>query len=135
VGLSNIIAIAATWHDSMVLRSDGTVVCWGDADFGETTTPVGLDHVVAISMGQNHCMALKFDLNAIRIENGEQGPGIRFNTFPGLPYTVEYSRELSSGGWLPLPSGSVQGTGTDVLVTDSSGPQGAPRFYRVKRPQ
>jgi hypothetical protein len=132
-GLSNVIAVAAGWHDSLVLRSDGTVFGWGDKDFGETNVPAALSNVVAISLAQNYCMALTVDLKTIFIEPGGQGPRIRFHTFPGQLYTVEYSPDMHDGAWVPLPNGNAQGTGEDVSVTDSNAAEGAARFYRVKR--
>jgi hypothetical protein len=132
-GLSNAIAVAAGWHDSVVLRADGTLFGWGDRDFGETNPPAGLSNVVAISLAQNYCMALTVDLKNIAIERGDDGPRIRFHTFPGLPYTVEYAPSANAGGWTELNGGTFAGTGGDVSVMDGDLPAGATRFYRVRR--
>ncbi len=59
--LTNAIAIAAGgWHD-VALRSDGTVVAWGDDTFGQTDLPDGLTNVIAIASGDWHSLALKAD--------------------------------------------------------------------------
>ncbi|MCX6882889.1 MAG: hypothetical protein NTV12_10360, partial [Verrucomicrobia bacterium] len=50
-GLSSVVAIAAGLYDSMALKSDGTVVAWGNNGNGQTTVPPGLSDVVAISAG------------------------------------------------------------------------------------
>jgi len=59
-GLSgNVVAIAAGAAHCVVLKTDGTVVVWGDNTYGETNIPTGLNHVVAIAQGStaDHVMA------------------------------------------------------------------------------
>jgi len=67
-GLSNIVAIAAGNAHCLALRTDHTVVAWGDRNngvnnpqFGQTDVPAGLTNVVAISACGNTSMALKGD--------------------------------------------------------------------------
>ena len=43
------------------MKSDGTVVAWGNNDFGQTDVPAGLTGVIAISAGSFHNLALKGD--------------------------------------------------------------------------
>ncbi|HEY5041374.1 MAG TPA: hypothetical protein VIK53_05170, partial [Verrucomicrobiae bacterium] len=50
-GLSNVQGVAAGWAHSVALKKDGTVVCWGDNNYGESTVPAGLSNVVAIAAG------------------------------------------------------------------------------------
>jgi len=51
---------AGTWHSLGVL-SNGTVVAWGENNFGESTAPNGLSGVVAVAGGDGHSLALKSD--------------------------------------------------------------------------
>lgn len=61
VGLDDAVAIAAgRWH-RLALKSDGTVVAWGNNDSGQCDVPAGLSGVVAISAGSYHSLALKGD--------------------------------------------------------------------------
>src|SRR6202008_4371632 len=46
---------------SIALRTDGTVVGWGDNLYGRCTPPPGLSNVVAVSAGSSHNLVLKSD--------------------------------------------------------------------------
>ena len=70
IGLSNVVAIAAgggvprglsfsgPTSYSLALKDDGTVVAWGNDDYGQTDVPRGLSNVVAIAAGNSHSLAL-----------------------------------------------------------------------------
>ena len=58
-GLTNVTAIAGGSYHSLALRSDGTVVAWGDNFYGQTNVPVGLTNVTAIAAGYSHSLALR----------------------------------------------------------------------------
>ncbi|MBC7796356.1 MAG: carboxypeptidase regulatory-like domain-containing protein [Pyrinomonadaceae bacterium] len=71
-GLTNVVAIAAGFRQSMALKSDGTVWVWGDNTNGAIgngttgglmTAPMKADiaNVVQITAGANHCVAVKSD--------------------------------------------------------------------------
>lgn len=61
VVLRGIVAVAAGGAHSVALKSDGTVVAWGNSYLGRTTIPVGLSGVTAIAAGALHTVALKRD--------------------------------------------------------------------------
>jgi hypothetical protein len=60
-GLSGVVAIAAGRDHSLALKSDGTVVAWGNNTSGQSTVPGGLNGVLAIAAGFDHSLALKSD--------------------------------------------------------------------------
>ena len=60
VGLSNVVAVAAGVSNSLALKSDGTVVAWGDNSYGLNVTG-GLSNVVAVAAGVSNSLALKND--------------------------------------------------------------------------
>ncbi|MBI5383104.1 MAG: hypothetical protein HZA90_00300 [Verrucomicrobia bacterium] len=64
-GLTNIMAVAASPFDSgaqsLALRSNGTVVAWGNNFYGHTNVPGSATNVVAVAAGGRHSIALKRD--------------------------------------------------------------------------
>ena len=51
-GLTNVVAIADSYAHALALKSDGTVVAWGQNPAGECSVPSGLSNVVAIAAGR-----------------------------------------------------------------------------------
>jgi hypothetical protein len=60
-GLSGVHAIAAGYWHTVALKSDGTVVAWGNSANGQTDVSAGLRGVRAIAAGFLHTVALKRD--------------------------------------------------------------------------
>ena len=58
-GLTNAISVAAGFSHSLALKTDGTVLAWGDNTYGQTNVPSGLNSVIAIAGGYQHSLALK----------------------------------------------------------------------------
>jgi hypothetical protein len=59
--LANVTAIAGGANHSVALKSDGTVVCWGDNSQGQSTVPANLTNVVSISAGDNFTLVRRAD--------------------------------------------------------------------------
>jgi alpha-tubulin suppressor-like RCC1 family protein len=51
-----VVAIAAGGYHSLALKSDGTVVAWGD--YGQSTVPWTLTGVTRIGAGDNESLAI-----------------------------------------------------------------------------
>ena len=84
-GLNNVIQIDAGNYYSAALKSDGTVVAWGNNNLGETQVPADLTDVVEIACGGYHMLALKNDGSVVAWganDNGQTG-------IPGGLSTVE----------------------------------------------
>lgn len=60
-GLSGVVAIAAGYNHNLALKNDGTVVAWGNNNYGQLDVPANLTGVTAIAAGAGHSLALKND--------------------------------------------------------------------------
>ena len=132
VGLSNVVVIAAGGFNSLALKTDGTIVSWGYL----TNAPAGLSNVVAIATGYGlsppRSFAIWVNLRIASIALNGQAASLRFSTFSGRHYSVEYSPDLGPGSWLALPGGDVQGNWPEALVRDPNLGGALTRFYRFK---
>lgn len=73
-GLMGVQALAAGDQHALALRSDGTVVAWGNHAAGQIAVPVGLGEVVAIAAGGNASGAVLRD-GTVRLW-GESSAGV-----------------------------------------------------------
>ena len=73
-GLSNVVAVAGGYWQSLALKSDGTVaVVWGNKPASQTNLPPGLNNVAAISAGGSHSLALQSDGTVVGWGNNSSG--------------------------------------------------------------
>ena len=73
-GLSNVVAVAGGYWQSLALKSGGTVaVVWGDKPGNQTNLPPGLSNVVAITAGGSHSLALQSDGTVVAWGNNSAG--------------------------------------------------------------
>ena len=100
-GLSDVTAIAAGDRISLALRSNGTVVGWGENWGGAATPPAGLSGVVAIAAGNNHGLALKSDGTVVgwgRNDEGQAAPPGDMTGVVAIAARNNYSLALMAGG-------------------------------------
>jgi hypothetical protein len=84
-------AIAAGDQHALALKSDGTVVAWGNNNFGQITVPAGLADVVAIAAGGHVSGAVRRDGTVVLWGDGTGGV-----TSP--PAGLTGVRQLALGG-------------------------------------
>jgi len=117
---TNVIAISVgAWH-TLALRSDGIIVGWGEGDSGELSTPIGLTNVVAISAGTYESLAIAVPLSISSLGVTGSTSAIGFHTFFGRKYSIEHTRNLTPANWQPVTAGTVDGSGGQMTVVDSS---------------
>jgi hypothetical protein len=60
-GLNNVVTIASGNSHHLALNDDGTVIAWGNNNWGQIDVPSGLRRVIAIAAGGGHSLALQSD--------------------------------------------------------------------------
>lgn len=91
MGLINVRSIAAGEIHAVALKSDGSVVSWGDDFYGQSAVPAGLGTVVEIAAGRNVSGAVKAD-GTIRLWGDSTSPVIT-----SLPANLTGIRKLALG--------------------------------------
>jgi len=126
-------AIAAGYLHSIALRSNRTLVVWGDNTYGQTNAPAYLTNAVAIAARDGRSFAITIDLKLLSLEAQGADALLRFRGFAGRQYAVEYLTDLRSNNWNELPPGVFPGNGADAVVVDANALAFEKRFYRVKQ--
>ena len=72
-GLSNVVVVCCGSGHTAAVRADGTVVCWGNNDYGQCNVPVVLDSVVMLSCGGDHTAAVRADGSVVCWGRNEHG--------------------------------------------------------------
>jgi alpha-tubulin suppressor-like RCC1 family protein len=76
------------------LRSDGTVLAWGDSFYGQTAVPAGLNDAIAISAGPLHSLALRS--NGTVVAWGQYGGNASVRQ-AGVPAGLTNVRAIAAG--------------------------------------
>jgi alpha-tubulin suppressor-like RCC1 family protein len=74
-GLKGIVGFAFGNYQGtgLAVKSDGTVLAWGDNSYGRTNIPAGLNHVIAVDANYSHCLALRDDGTVVAWGGNEGG--------------------------------------------------------------
>jgi Regulator of chromosome condensation (RCC1) repeat/Fibronectin type III domain len=92
--LTGAVSIAAGYTHSFALKSDGTVIGWGDSYY--STPPGGVNGVVAIAAGLFHSLALKGDGTIIGW--GDSAPPAGLSNVVAVAAGYNFSLALKSDG-------------------------------------
>jgi hypothetical protein len=95
--------------------------------------PAGVGNITAIVGGADFSLALRSDFRITTIQPSAQGPKLKFQTFAGRQYSVEYSTNLSASNWAFVPGSGVNGSGQEASVTDTNSLLPSKRFYRARQ--
>jgi alpha-tubulin suppressor-like RCC1 family protein len=117
-GLSNAVAVASGAYHNLVLRSDGTVIAWGNNVYNQTNVPVGLTNVAAVASGDYHCLALRSDGTVVAwgstnyvIQDGRTNYGVNNFGQSSVPSNLSNVVAVAGGG---LHSLALRADGTLV---------------------
>jgi transcriptional regulator of NAD metabolism len=100
-GLSGVTSIAAGTGHNLALKSDGTVVAWGDNSSGQINVPAGLSGVTSIAAGSAHSLALKSDGTVVAWGNNSTGQinvPVGLSGVTAIAAGVAHSMALTGGG-------------------------------------
>ncbi len=99
--LTNAVSVAAGAGHSLALRTDGTVVGWGDNSDGQASPPAGLSNVVAIAVGDSHSLALKTDGTVVgwgSDSSGQRSPPLGTTNVAAIAAGSRHSLALRADG-------------------------------------
>ena len=112
-GLSGVVAVAAGNYHSLALKADGTVVAWGDNEYGQSAT-TGLRGAVAVSDGHVHSLAVVAVPPTVSNLSPASGPaagggtvvitgsrftrvsGVSFGSKPASAFTVDSDTQITA---------------------------------------
>ncbi len=90
INATGVVQIACGGFHNLALRSDGTVVAWGQNGAGQTNVPAGLNGIAQVSGGWMHSLALKADGTVLGWGRGNSG---ETNVPPDLSNVVQIAAD------------------------------------------
>jgi M6 family metalloprotease-like protein len=91
MNLTNVTGVAAGDYHALALKTDGTVVSWGDTAYGQTTVPANLGAVTQIAATRNISGAVRSD-GTVRVWGDSTSPIVT-----ALPVGLSGVRQLALG--------------------------------------
>jgi alpha-tubulin suppressor-like RCC1 family protein len=120
-GLSGVVKVSAGLDFIVALKSNGSVVAWGNNSLGKIDVPEDLTNVIDIECGFDYTLAMKSD-STIVIWGGPYLTGEKFtSTYDNSLYAVVDAGESSSAIWDSLSSDIRTFSDRGVKVSTRSG--------------
>jgi hypothetical protein len=82
--------VASVYSHGVMVKNDGTVVCWGDNSYDKATPPEGVSDVVSAQAGNNYSYALKTDGTVVAW-------GRNYNSALNVPTDLDDAIQISVG--------------------------------------
>ena len=114
VAQAGVIAIAAGASHSVAVKEDGSVVAWGNNEYGQTTVPPEADSgVIAVAAGTYHTLALKIDGTVVAWGTSDFGHENTVGNFgqTNIPTGLKRVTAIAAGGFHSVV---LIGTGLDL---------------------
>jgi hypothetical protein len=125
------IAAGGGYYHTVALKTDGSVIAWGDNEYGQTTVPAGLNEVSAIAAGGAHAVALLGKVVALQARRIGNELTLAWPT-NAVGFTLQSTLDLSRPAtWVDFTTAPTL-LGGRWAVTDIF--SGAARFYRLRKP-
>ena len=120
---------------TVVLKTDGTVLAWGEDKYGEATVPAGLPKVTAIAAGGFQTSVLIAEpqppitllASSLAVDGSLR---MKLTSAPGRTYLMQTSVDLQD--WTPMES--LVDTDGSVIFTKPRPGGETVRFYRAVLP-
>ncbi|PKM87338.1 MAG: hypothetical protein CVU87_09770 [Firmicutes bacterium HGW-Firmicutes-12] len=95
-GLSSVQDIAVGYAFTVALKTDGSIVVWGDDEYGQcSNAPTGLTGIKAIAAGENHVLALKEDGTVVSWGDNRNGQC-------DIPVGLTEVKSIAAGGFCSM---------------------------------
>jgi len=112
---------------SLAVKTNGTVVGWGNNTAGQSTPPIGLTNVIAVAAGDSQSLALKSDGSLWawgQNDHGQVGDGTRSNKFAPTRISAERDwQSIEAGAFNSFAlkkDGTIWGWGLDPITGGNS---------------
>jgi hypothetical protein len=125
-------AIAAGEHHTVALKTNGTVVAWGQNNYGQTNVPAGLSAATAIAAGAYHTVALVGTAPQPRLTIIRSGANVIL-TWPtdAAGFTLQSTTNLVPPAvWSTNSPAPVVVNGQNAVTNPVSGTK---KFYRLSQ--
>jgi hypothetical protein len=114
--LTNAVAIAVGFQHFVALRSDRTVIAWGDNSYGQCSVPPGLSNVVAVHAAGTFSLAVKSDGTVVT-----WGYLLFLWQLPGSVLTNVAKASINAGAVMVLTRSGLVRTAGEPFMIGSAG--------------
>jgi hypothetical protein len=126
-GLASVVQVSAGFYHTCAVKTDRTVVCWGDNYQGQSTVPAGLASVAQVSAGFYHTCALKTDGTVVcwgYNGYGETAVPAGLNLNVAAPQSISFTSVVPSPAYVGATYAVTATATSGLLVTFSTSTPG-----------
>jgi len=137
---SGFVAVSAGVYHSLGLKTDGTVVAWGDTVFGQCDVPSPNSGFVAVAAGALHSLGLKGEVppdavmfSDLTVEAGRDYAELRWSAFLDSPARLFVLRSPAADGQYAAVSGALEAKAgrSDFTYRDTAAGPSTEYYYKI----